>query len=464
MGADPLGIGRITTSVGESAGTVVAVDIVESHPDLLVVDLTCNAVDARHADAITQAVGTIEGAEVHTVSDRTFLLHLGGKLEVASKVPLRTRDDLSMAYTPGVARVCRAIAANPADARKLTIKRNTVAVVTDGSAVLGLGNIGPEAALPVMEGKALLFKQFAGVDAWPVCLATQDTDEIVRTVELLAPGYGGVNLEDIAAPRCFEVERRLRESLDIPVFHDDQHGTAIVVLAALANALRVVGKELAGSRVVLSGSGAAGVAIIKILQAEGAGQIIACDRAGVLHKGREQLDESKRWVATHTNPDGQTGTLRDALAGADVFIGVSGPGILEPDDLRTMAADAIAFALANPDPEVDPAGARRHAAVVATGRSDEPNQINNVLAFPGVFRGALDAGAPAITEAMKVAAARAIAACVHDDELRPDYIVPSVFDRAVAPGVAAAVRQAAGEDRAAGVATGSPPADRVATG
>jgi malate dehydrogenase (oxaloacetate-decarboxylating) len=464
LGADPLGIGRITTAVGEAAGTVVAVDIVESRPDLLVVDLTCNAVDARHADAITRAVGVIEGAEVHTVSDRTFLLHLGGKLEVASKVPLRTRDDLSMVYTPGVARVCRAIAANPADARRLTIKRNTVAVVTDGSAVLGLGNIGPEAAMPVMEGKALLFKQFAGVDAWPVCLATQDTDEIVRTVELLAPGYGGVNLEDIAAPRCFEVERRLRASLDIPVFHDDQHGTAIVVLAALANALRVVGKELASTRVVLSGSGAAGVAIIKILQAEGVGQVVACDRAGVLHKGRDHLDESKRWVADHTNPDGQTGTLRDALAGADVFIGVSGPGILEPDDLRAMAADAIVFALANPDPEVDPAGARRHAAVVATGRSDEPNQINNVLAFPGVFRGALDAGARAITEAMKVAAARAIAACVRDDELRPDYIVPSVFDRAVAPGVAAAVRQAAEADQGAGVAADSPPADRVAAG
>ncbi|MET0832406.1 MAG: malic enzyme-like NAD(P)-binding protein, partial [Actinomycetota bacterium] len=296
------------------------------------------------------------------------------------------------------------------------------------------------------EGKALLFKQFAGVDAWPVCLATQDTDEIVRTVELLAPGYGGVNLEDIAAPRCFEVERRLRESLDIPVFHDDQHGTAIVVLAALTNALRVVGKDLEAVRVVLSGSGAAGVAIIKILQAEGAGQLIACDRNGVLHKGRDGLDDSKRWVAEHTNPDGLTGTLRDALAGADVFVGVSGPGILEPEDIATMGADAIVFALANPDPEVDPAGARRHAAVVATGRSDEPNQINNVLAFPGVFRGALDAGAHTISEPMKVAAARAIAARVHDDELRPDYIVPSVFDRGVAPGVAAAVRQAAADD------------------
>jgi malate dehydrogenase (oxaloacetate-decarboxylating) len=449
LGADPLGIGRITTAVGEAAGTVVAVDIVESHPDRLVVDLTCNAVDARHADAITKAVGIIQDAEVRAVSDRTFLLHLGGKLEVASKVPLRTRDDLSMAYTPGVARVCRAIAENPADARKLTIKRNTVAVVTDGSAVLGLGNIGPAAALPVMEGKALLFKQFAGVDAWPVCLATQDTDEIVRTVELLAPGYGGVNLEDIAAPRCFEVERRLRDSLDIPVFHDDQHGTAIVVLAALTNALRVVGKQLPEVRVVLSGSGAAGVAIIKILQAEGATQLIACDRGGVLHPDRQGLDASKRWVADHTNPGRQTGSLRDALAGADVFIGVSGPGILEPDDLRSMAGDAIVFALANPDPEVDPDGARRRAAVVATGRSDEPNQINNVLAFPGVFRGALDAGAHGITEAMKVAAARAIAARVADSELRPDYIVPSVFDRGVAPAVADAVRQAA--DRGEGL-------------
>jgi malate dehydrogenase (oxaloacetate-decarboxylating) len=447
LGADPLGIGRITTAVGQAAGTVVAVDIVESQPDRLVVDLTCNAADAGHAEAITAAVGAVEGARVHTVSDRTFLLHLGGKLEVASKVPLRTRDDLSMAYTPGVARVCQAIAEHPEDARKLTIKRNTVAVVTDGSAVLGLGNIGPAAALPVMEGKAVLFKVFAGVDAWPVCLATQDTDEIVRTVELLAPAYGGVNLEDIAAPRCFEVERRLRDSLDIPVFHDDQHGTAIVVLAALRNALRVVGKTLPEVRLVLSGAGAAGVAIIKILQAEGAREIVACDRAGVLHTGREGLDSSKRWVAEHTNPLRRTGSLREAVAGADVFVGVSGPNLLDPEDIATMADQAIVFALANPVPEVDPAGARRHAAVVATGRSDEPNQINNVLAFPGVFRGALDAQARSITEAMKVAAARAIAGRVHDDELRPDYIVPSVFDRAVAPEVAEAVCQAAEADR-----------------
>jgi len=449
LGADPRGIGRITTAVGEAAGTVVAVDIVESHPELLVVDLTCNAADAAHAEAITRAVEAVDGAHVHKTSDRTFLLHLGGKLEVTSKVPLRNRDDLSMAYTPGVARVCLAIAANPADARKLTIKRNTVAVVTDGSAVLGLGNIGPAAAMPVMEGKAVLFKQFAGVDAWPVCLDTQDTDEIVRTVQLLAPGYGGVNLEDIAAPRCFEVERRLRETLDIPVFHDDQHGTAIVVLAGLINALRVVGKKLGEVRLVLSGAGAAGVAVIKLLQAEGAGEIVACDRQGVLHPDREGLDSSKQWVAEHTNPRCLRGSLRGALAGADVFVGVSAPNLLTPDDVATMAPGAIVFALANPIPEVDPAGARRHAAVVATGRSDEPNQINNVLAFPGVFRGALDAGARHITEAMEVAAAEAIAGMVADDELRPDYIVPSVFDRGVSPAVARAVQEATERERSA---------------
>ncbi len=449
LGADPLGIGRITTAVGEAAGTVVAVDIVESHPDRMVVDLTCNARDDDHAEQITQAVDRLDGVKTHKVSDRTFLLHLGGKLEVTPKVPLRTRDDLSMAYTPGVARVCRAIAENPGDARTLTIKRNTVAVVTDGSAVLGLGNIGPAAAMPVMEGKAVLFKQFGGVDAWPVALATQETDEIVRAVELIAPAYGGINLEDIAAPRCFEVERRLREVLDIPVFHDDQHGTAIVVLAALTNALRVVGKKLSEIRVVMSGAGAAGVAIVKILQAEGVGGIVVSDRTGILHPARERLDESKRWVAENTNVERLEGGLLDALSGADVFVGVSSADLLRPADIGAMARDAIVFALANPDPEVDPAGARRYAAVVATGRSDEPNQINNVLAFPGVFRGALDAGARAITEAMKVAAARAIAGIVADDELRPDHIVPSVFDRRVSPAVARAVQDAAEHDAGA---------------
>ena len=443
LDGDPRGIGRITTAVGEAGAAVAAVDVVESHPNLLVVDLTCNAGDAEHATQVTKMVDAVEGAHVHKVSDRTFLLHLGGKLEVTSRVPLRTRDALSMAYTPGVARVCLAIADKPEDARRLTIKRNTVAVVSDGSAVLGLGNIGPAAAMPVMEGKAVLFKRFAGVDAWPVCLDTQDTDEIVRTVQLLAPSFGGINLEDIAAPRCFEVEERLRELLDIPVFHDDQHGTAIVVLAALANALKVVGKSMDSIRVVMSGAGAAGVAIVEMLQAEGVRALVVCDRAGILHGGRTGLNKSKQWVAANTNPAGRSGSLRDAMTGADVFIGVSARGLLGADDVRSMAADAIVFALANPDPEIDAAVAREYAAVVATGRSDEPNQINNVLAFPGVFRGALDAEARQVTEAMKLAAAHAIAGVVHDGELGPNYIVPSVFNPAVAPAVAEAVAAAA---------------------
>ena len=440
----PMAIGRVTTAVGEAGGGVMAVDIVESREERMTVDLTVNAGDAEHADTITQAVRELDDITVHKVSDRTFLLHLGGKLEIASTVPLRNRDDLSMAYTPGVARVCRAIAERPEDARRLTIKRNTVAVVTDGSAVLGLGNIGPAAALPVMEGKAVLFKKFADVDAWPVVLDTTDTDELVRTVELLAPAYGGINLEDIAAPRCFEVEERLRASLDIPVFHDDQHGTAIVVLAALTNALRVVGKDIADLRIVLLGAGAAGVAVLKLLQAEGAqGEVLVVDRNGILDRGRDYGDSSKQWVAENTNFDGRTGDIRDAIRGADVFIGVSGPNLVDADDIATMADDAVVFALANPDPEVDPTGAARHAAVVATGRSDYPNQINNVLAFPGVFRGALDAGATTITEEMKVAAAKAIADVVSEHERRPSYIIPSVFNTAVAPAVAEAVRQAA---------------------
>ena len=443
LATDPLLVGRATTAIGEAGGQVLAVDVVESGASGLVVDLTANAADADHVERITGAVDAIDGASVHKVSDRTFLLHLGGKLEIRSKVPLRNRDDLSRAYTPGVARVCLAIAERPEDARRLTIKRNTVAVVTDGSAVLGLGNIGPEAALPVMEGKAVLFKEFGGVDAWPVCLATQDPDEIVQAVEWLAPAYAGINLEDIAAPACFEIEERLRASLDIPVFHDDQHGTAIVALAALQNALRVVGKRMGDVRVAIAGAGAAGVAIVKILLAEGVGDVVVCDRRGAIAAGRDGLDASKRWLAEHTNRSGITGSLQDAVRGADVFIGVSGPGVLTGGDVATMAKGAIVFALANPDPEVDPQAAREHAAVVATGRSDEPNQINNVLAFPGVFRGALDAAAGDITEAMKVAAARAIATVVRDDELHPTYIVPSVFNTAVAPAVAEAVRTAA---------------------
>ncbi|MGI8574046.1 MAG: NAD-dependent malic enzyme [Egibacteraceae bacterium] len=444
---DPRGVGRVTTAIGEAGGGVIAVDIVESRGQGMTVDVTVNASDGDHAERIAQDVRDVEGAEVKRVSDRTFLLHLGGKLEVRSKVPLKNRDDLSMAYTPGVARVCTAIAQKPDDVRRLTIKRNTVAVVTDGSAVLGLGNIGAAASLPVMEGKAVLFKQFADIDAWPVCLDTQDTDEIVRAVEVMAPVFGGVNLEDIAAPRCFEVEERLRASLDIPVFHDDQHGTAIVVLAALRNAARVVNKKLDDLRCVLVGAGAAGGAIIKILQARGLEDILVCDRQGLLHADREGLDSSKRWVAEHTNPDHRTGELAEALVDADVFIGVSGPNILQPEQLSVMAPDAIVFALANPTPEVDPHGARERVAVVATGRSDEPNQINNVLAFPGIFRGALDAEAHAITEEMKVAAAKAIADVVKPDELSRDYIIPSVFNSDVAPAVAEAVRAAAVEVR-----------------
>jgi malate dehydrogenase (oxaloacetate-decarboxylating) len=368
-------------------------------------------------------------------------MHLGGKIEMRSKVALRNRDELSMAYTPGVARVSLALAENPGDARRLTIKRNTVAVVTDGSAVLGLGNIGPIAALPVMEGKAALFKQFAGVDAWPLCLDTQDTEEIIRVVKAIAPGFAGINLEDISAPRCFEIERRLREELDIPVFHDDQHGTAIVVLAALTNALKVVGKKLEDVRIVGSGAGAAGTAILKLLIAAGATNITVADYHGVVHSRRDDLnsDPELRWVAEHTNPDGHTGTLRAALAGADVFIGVSAPHILTGDDIATMAPGAIVFALANPDPEVDPDDALAHAAVVATGRSDYPNQINNVLAFPGVFRGLIDAQSNHITPEVLVAAARAIASTVNDGDLNPSYIVPSVFHKDLAKTVAEAV-------------------------
>jgi malate dehydrogenase (oxaloacetate-decarboxylating) len=380
---------------------------------------------------------------VRKVSDRTFLMHLGGKLEVTPKVQLRHRDDLSRAYTPGVARVCMAIAANPDDARRLTIKRNTVAVVTDGSAVLGLGNLGPAAALPVMEGKAALFKRFADVDAWPVCLDTQDSDAIVEIVRALAPVYGGINLEDIAAPRCFEIEERLREMLDIPVFHDDQHGTAIVVLAALTNALRVVGKLLPEVRIVVSGAGAAGQAIIRLLLRQGATDVVAFDSRGAIHRDREGLDRFKTWIAENTNGHGDAGTLREGLAGADVFIGVSAPNVLSGADVATMAERAIVLALANPDPEVDPIEAQVHAAVVGTGRSDYPNQINNVLAFPGIFRGLLDAGAHVITDEILVAAAHAIASAVTPEQLNASYIVPSVFDPAVAPAVAAAVREAA---------------------
>ncbi len=441
--AESTAIGRITTAVGDAGGIVTALDVVDSDHLRVIADVTCDTADATHADQVVAAINALDEVEVRKVSDRTFLLHLGGKIEVHSKVALRTRDELSRAYTPGVARVCMAIAENPEDARRLTIKRNTVAVVSDGSAVLGLGNIGPAAALPVMEGKAALFKRFGGVDAWPVVLDTQDTEEIIRIVQAIAPAYGGINLEDIAAPRCFEIEARLREMLDIPVFHDDQHGTAICVLAALTNALRVVGKEMADVRVVVSGAGAAGTAIMKLLLRQGVGDIIAYDRRGALHRGMPDLNPSWQWLAENTNKSNYSGDLPGAIRGADVFIGVSAPNLLTGDDIAGMAKDAIVFALANPDPEVDPREARKHAAIVATGRSDQPNQINNVLAFPGVFRGMLDAQARGYNEDMALAAARAIADVVGEEKLNASVIVPSVFDARVAPAVAAAVRAVA---------------------
>ena len=438
-------IPSIASAVSGAGGLVTALDVVEPIEGHLVIDVTCNATDEGHAEVLGATVDAVEGAKVYAISDRTFLMHLGGTINVEPKVPLKTRDDLSMAYTPGVARISMAIAKDPTLARKLTIKRNTVAVVTDGSAVLGLGNIGPAAALPVMEGKALLFKRFANIDAWPVCLATQDVDEIVRIVQCIAPVYGGINLEDISAPRCFEIERRLRELLDIPVFHDDQHGTSIVVFAALLNALRVVGKELKDVRVVVLGVGAAGVAISKLLLKEGVGDVIGINRGGIISPSDERLDTERRWLASHTNKEKRTGSLSDAMAGADVFIGVSGSNLVSEDHLKSMAPHSIVFALANPDPEVDPVVARRYAAVVATGRSDEPNQINNVLVFPGIFRGMLNAGAKQVTEEIEVAAGRAIADVVTPGELSADYIVPTVFNPLVVTAVTNAVERLVGQ-------------------
>ncbi|MGX1882813.1 malic enzyme-like NAD(P)-binding protein [Streptomyces sp. NPDC055287] len=445
-------VSQLTTAVESSGGSVTGLDVTASGHEKLRIDVTIAATSTAHADEIVEGLRDIEGVVLGKVSDRTFLMHLGGKIEMASKHPIRNRDDLSMIYTPGVARVCMAIAENPEDARRLTIKRNSVAVVTDGSAVLGLGNIGPMAALPVMEGKAALFKRFAGIDAWPICLDTQDSDEIVAIVKAIAPGFAGINLEDISAPRCFEIEARLREALDIPVFHDDQHGTAIVVLASLTNALRVVGKSIGDVRVVMSGAGAAGTAILKLLIAAGVKHAVVADIHGVVHAAREDLADAAtasagggalRWIADNTNPEGVTGTLKEAVVDADVFIGVSAPNVLNGDDVAAMADGAIVFALANPDPEVEPAIARQTAAVVATGRSDFPNQINNVLVFPGVFRGLLDAHSRTVNTEMMLAAAAALANVVTEDELNANYIIPSVFNDKVAGAVAGAVRTAA---------------------
>jgi len=443
----PGSFARLAQTIGDAGGLLGAIDIVRVEPGLKVRDVTVEAADAEHLQRIAEAVRALEGVEVEHVSDRTFLLHLGGKIEMRSKSPIRTRDDLSMAYTPGVARISSAIAQDPAAVWTLTSKQNTVAVVTDGTAVLGLGDIGPEAALPVMEGKAALFKEFGGVDAWPICLATTEPDEIVAAVKAIAPAFGGINLEDISSPRCFAIERRLRDELDIPVFHDDQHGTAIVVLAALLNALRIVGKELAETRIVTTGVGAAGIAVTDILLAAGARTVIGCDEGGAIHRGREGLSEAKAAYAHRTNPGGERGTADELLAGADVFLGFSVPGAITAEGVARMRDDAIVFALANPTPEIAPEELPPgKVAVVATGRSDYPNQINNVLVFPGVFRGALDVRASAITEGMKLAASAALAAVIPPDELGPEYVVPSVFNRDVAPIVAAAVAAAAERD------------------
>jgi malate dehydrogenase (oxaloacetate-decarboxylating) len=451
--ARPTAVSDLTTIIERGGGLVTALDVTASGPDRVRVDVTCAARDVEHSQALVAGMRAEPGVQIGRVSDRTFLAHLGGKLRVESKVPIRNRDDLSLVYTPGVARICLAIAEDPSDARRLTIKRNTVAVVTDGSAVLGLGNLGPLAALPVMEGKAALFKRFADIDAFPICLDTQDPDEIVAAVKAIAPVFAGINLEDISAPRCFEIEARLRRELDIPVFHDDQHGTAIVTLAALTNALRVVGKSLPDVRVVMSGAGAAGTAILTLLLHAGARDVVVCDRDGVVSPDRPDVlaepGSALAGVATSTNPRGVTGTLREAVVGADVFIGVSAPGVLTGQDVAKMADRAVVFAMANPDPEVDPAEASAHAAVVATGRSDFANQINNVLAFPGVFRGLLDAQSHTITESVLLAAAAALAGVVSDGELNATYIVPSVFHPEVSKVVAAAVERAvrAGPDR-----------------
>lgn len=434
-------VSEITQVISAAGAAITALDVVESVLDRVVIDVTCDAIDAEHAEVITAALSKNPNLNVRKVSDRTFLLHLGGKIEIASKVPLKTRDDLSRAYTPGVARISQAIAKDPADLRRLTIKRNTVAVVTDGSAVLGLGNLGPGAALPVMEGKAALFKRFADVDAWPVCLDTQDVDEIVRTVQIIAPVYGGINLEDISAPRCFEIEARLRDLLDIPVFHDDQHGTAIVVLAALTNALKLVKKDLANTKIVLSGVGAAGTAVARLLVANGAKNIIGFGRDGLIFEDKGDADPMRKWFVENCSPGSFRGDLSAAMKDADIFIGVSAPNVLTEADVKSMAKGAIVFALANPDPEIDPVIARRHAAVVATGRSDQPNQINNVLAFPGIFRGLLDGHITKITDEMLVLAAEAIASCVSNEQLNANFIVPSVFDLNVVQKVAAAVKQ-----------------------
>ena len=434
-------LNRVTQKISDLGGNIGAIDIVRPEPDALIRDITIFTHNPEHGEKLVEGLREIEDVEFINFSDRTFLAHLHGKIEVNNRLPLSTCDDLSIAYTPGVARVCTEIHKNPENAYKLTIKGNTVAVVTDGTAVLGLGDIGPKAAMPVMEGKAMLFKQFADIDAWPICLDTTDTEEIISIVKALAPGFGGINLEDISAPRCFEIEERLRNELDIPVFHDDQHGTAVVTTAALINALKLVRKKPKDIKVVVSGAGAAGTACSKMIMHLGVKNLIGCDRKGAIHNQRTDIKQSKRWFADNANPDHEQGSLKEVLKGADVFVGVSAPNILDAGDIRNMEKDAIVFAMANPDPEILPEDARPVAAVVATGRSDYPNQINNVLCFPGIFRGALDCRAKTITEEMKLAASHAIAETLDEQHLNPDYIIPTVFDKSVTPKIAAAIAE-----------------------
>ncbi len=444
---------QVADTIAKAGGDLGAIDLVRTGRDTILRDITVNASDDRHSSRIIEALEQVEHLRIVNVSDRTFLLHLGGKIEVQSKTPLKTRDQLSMAYTPGVARVCNAIAQDPSKAFQLTIKGNTVAVVTDGSAVLGLGDIGPEAAMPVMEGKAMLFKEFGGIDAFPICLNAREPDEIVRIVTALAPTFGGINLEDISAPRCFEIEEKLQEALDIPVFHDDQHGTAIVVLAALLNAVEIAGKRLEDLTVVVNGIGAAGVACTKMLMAAGVQNVIGCDRQGAIYRQRPDVlrgaNAAKVWYAQHTNTEGRAGSLKDVIAGADVFLGLSAPDALRAEDVQRMAKAPIIFALANPVPEIAPEEALPYVSVMATGRSDYPNQINNVLAFPGLFKGALTCRARTINEQMKLAAAYAIRDVVRQDQWGPEYIIPSVFDERVVPAVSKAVIEAAEQTGAA---------------
>ncbi|HEY3368635.1 MAG TPA: NAD-dependent malic enzyme [Symbiobacteriaceae bacterium] len=451
---------HLATAIGATGGDIVAVDLIQSRKETVIRDVTIVVDNKEHGDRVIQAVSALPGVKVINVSDRIFLAHLGGKIEVNGKVTVKNREDLSIVYTPGVAQVCTAIHQDPDKAFTLTIKRNTVAVVSDGTAVLGLGDIGPAAAMPVMEGKAMLFKQFANVDAFPLCLDTKDPEEIIKIVKAVAPTFGGINLEDISSPRCFYIEERLKAELDIPVFHDDQHGTAVVVLSGLMNAALVVKKKLADLRVVVTGIGAAGVAISKMLMLAGITNIVGVDKAGIIERGKDYpTNQMWQWYAEHTNPENRHGMLMEAIKDADVFIGVSGPGVLKVEHLKAMAKDPIVFAMANPTPEIDPEEAAPHVAVLATGRSDYPNQVNNLLCFPGIFRGALNCRARQINEAMKLAAAQAIASAVSPEEVGPEYIIPSVFNKKVTELVAAAVEQAAydtGVARKAGRAGGGP--------